>query len=115
MAEENLAEVIQGIITGVNTATTDIAAISETVRGMSARIDMLAANSHQHVWDIIDVYAPSVYRPAHPRVNRPPDVTQVLVICQGCHLPQTVELDGSWSREQIMRKATGDDNGDSVR
>jgi hypothetical protein len=74
---------------------------------------MLSGSNHQHDWDIVDTWEPTVQRPVHPRMQGAIPATFVLVICKGCHLPQTVELEGKWTAEQLRsqtsEKQAGDD------
>ena len=56
---------------------------------------------HLHVWDILGVWnSIEPARPAHPR-NPPDRTTQVLIRCQECNFPQTVELEGIWTEAQL--------------
>lgn len=112
MAEESVSDVISELVAGVTTATIRMEAMSEIVTNLSVRLDEIAAHSHQHRWDILGVAArtgPEMYRPVHPRLSPQSAVTQVLVRCADCNLPATAELDGTWTMEQITRKATGDE------
>jgi len=68
----------------------------------------IAENSHIHRWDIIGVWKPN--RPVHPRIQDGV-ITVVLVKCSECGLPQTVNLGGDWSEEQVKAgKARNDDD-----
>jgi hypothetical protein len=64
-----------------------------------AAIRSLAANAHNHQWDVIDVWSPPA--PVHPR-DRNVSVTHVLIKCVGCGMPATTELDGRWTLTQIL-------------
>jgi hypothetical protein len=57
--------------------------------------------AHVHVWDILEAQnqAPQML---HPRLANSP-ITLVLVRCKECNLPQTVELPGTWTLEQILK------------
>jgi hypothetical protein len=55
--------------------------------------------AHVHIWDILDVMNPAS-QAYHPRINMNP-VTFVLVKCSECHIPQTIELQGTWTLEQV--------------
>jgi hypothetical protein len=65
----------------------------------------IARNAHVHVWDIIEVWQPP--RPPHPRMMAD-RITIVLVRCRTCDLPETVELSGNWTLEEITRKGERD-------
>lgn len=58
---------------------------------------------HLHVWDILGVRNPPAPRvPVHPRMtDYPTHITIVLIRCQECNFPQTIELDGLWTESQI--------------
>jgi hypothetical protein len=56
---------------------------------------------HVHVWNILDVWQPST-QGYHPRIA-PTDMTVVLIRCRTCELPQTIELRGIWTLEQILK------------
>jgi hypothetical protein len=58
---------------------------------------------HVHIWDILGV-SPVPARPIHPRIQAP-NTTIVLLRCRTCNWPETSELDGVWTEEQI-RKAS---------
>lgn len=73
----------------------DLAAIAEAVR-------LATASAHIHMWNIIGVRPPS--GPIHPRLANT-QTTVVLLKCTECGLPETVELIGSWTEEQV-RKAS---------
>src|SRR5215469_17355864 len=62
-----------------------------------------APEVHHHTWDIIDVWHPS--QPNHPQM-KPVVTTIVLMICQICHIPQTEELAGNWTLQQVKGKTT---------
>ena len=108
MAEENVSEIIDLLVEGVTSATVRAEALSGIVTHLAERLDEMASHSHQHRWDILDVYTPVTYRPVHPRMDQKRVITTVLVRCPDCNLPATVELDGTWTMEQITRKAIGD-------
>jgi hypothetical protein len=57
--------------------------------------------AHVHIWDILDVQIPdkTLY---HPRLNQTA-ITVVLIRCKECDLPQTIELQGTWTLEQILK------------
>jgi hypothetical protein len=56
---------------------------------------------HVHIWDILDVWLPKnvVY---HPQL-RQVEITTVLIRCRECNLPKTIELQGIWTLEQILK------------
>jgi hypothetical protein len=56
---------------------------------------------HVHTWDILDVWRQSE-RQYHPQIQ-PRPITVVLVKCKTCELPQTIELQGVWSLEQLLK------------
>jgi hypothetical protein len=58
--------------------------------------------AHVHIWDILDVQA--TVQSYHPRVNMNP-VTFVLIKCRECNLPQTIELTGTWTLDQVRHQA----------
>jgi hypothetical protein len=55
---------------------------------------------HVHIWDILDVWSPPEVH--HPRLGTE-RVTHVLIRCKTCNLPQTIELDGVWTLEQLLK------------
>jgi hypothetical protein len=59
-----------------------------------------AQPEHVHMWEILERWSPA--EPAHPRL-RAERVTYVLVRCKTCDLPQTVELSGVWTLEQLLK------------
>jgi len=62
----------------------------------------LTENTHIHTWDILGVQNPPK-RPIHPR-NTVWPTTIILIRCRECNLPQTEELDGTWTEEQVKAK-----------
>jgi hypothetical protein len=64
----------------------------------------VAAEAHQHHWDILGIWKPGG-QPVHPRLLTSQIITVVLVRCQKCNLPQTIELAGIWTIEQIRDQA----------
>jgi len=71
-----------------------------------AAIRDLTEEAHLHEWDILAVYnLPS--RPArHPLMPGSIATTFVLIRCGYCHIPQTVELEGEWTEEQVKQGLT---------
>lgn len=67
---------------------------------------MLSSTAHEHIWEIVDTWKLTVPRPAHPRMQGSVPQTYVLIICSGCHLPQTIELEGIWTTEQVRSQAS---------
>jgi hypothetical protein len=65
-------------------------------------IQELAENAHEHYWDILAVWSP-IARPVPPRLVGNPNITIVLVRCQKCNLPTTLELAGIWTEEQVKK------------
>ena len=61
---------------------------------------VLRSMSHYHVWDILGIYKPP--GPVHPRAIR--QTTIVLLRCSGCNLPDTIDLDGQWTIDQIRAR-----------
>jgi hypothetical protein len=57
--------------------------------------------NHVHVWTILDVWRPAT-EAYHPRLIQS-NITVVLVKCKTCELPQTIELQGVWTLEQILK------------
>jgi hypothetical protein len=56
---------------------------------------------HVHMWDILGVQYPTP--PVHhPRIGATV-VTLVLVKCATCNLPMTIELEGKWTHQQLVR------------
>jgi hypothetical protein len=53
---------------------------------------------HIHIWDILDRWTPETS--PHPRL-RTGRVTIVLIQCKICNLPQTIELEGTWTLQQL--------------
>jgi hypothetical protein len=56
--------------------------------------------AHVHIWDILDVQTPPAT--LHPRLSGN-TITFVLIRCKECNVPQTLELEGTWTLEQILR------------
>jgi hypothetical protein len=54
---------------------------------------------HVHRWEILGIQRPARRAP-HPRI---PDsnTTIVLLRCRTCNWPETSELDGMWTEEQV--------------
>jgi hypothetical protein len=74
---------------------------------------MLGGSTHEHDWDVVDTWRPETQRPIHPRMQGAIPSTYVLIVCKICHLPQTIELEGIWTTEQVRDKAsekTADDD-----
>ena len=61
--------------------------------------------THQHEWDVVDTWRPEQRQPIHPRMQGTVPSTFVLVICKLCHLPETIELEGIWTTEQVRGQA----------
>lgn len=74
---------------------------------MKEKIHYLFDSRHEHDWDLVDVWHPTG-QPIHPRDRVSMPFTIVLIICRQCHYPQTMELDGVWTIEQL-RSTTGKD------
>jgi hypothetical protein len=55
---------------------------------------------HVHTWDILERWSPP--DAPHPRL-RAERVTYVLIRCKTCNLPQTIELMGVWTLEQLLK------------
>jgi hypothetical protein len=55
---------------------------------------------HVHIWEILDRWSPP--DAPHPRL-RMERVTHVLIRCKTCNLPQTIELMGIWTLEQLLK------------
>jgi len=62
--------------------------------------------SHVHKWNVLDVWHPTPGL-VHPRIKQEYQ-TFVLIRCDVCQIPQTIELKGTWTMEQILQK--GRDN-----
>ena len=60
---------------------------------------------HVHKWEILDVWHPNQSM-THPRVAFHA-TTHVLVRCTECNFPNTVELQGQWTLEQIRKAKDG--------
>jgi hypothetical protein len=73
---------------------------------LAAIIWRLTEESHHHVWDILGVSTPPVNQKIHPRMAQSLAITLVLVRCQECNFPATIELDGTWTEEQVTAKLT---------
>lgn len=61
---------------------------------------------HVHMWEILGVWSPAQPNaPVHPRVaaSRASSITVVLLRCRTCNWPETSELDGIWTEEQIRK------------
>jgi hypothetical protein len=58
-------------------------------------------SEHVHIWGILDVWQ-QPERQYHPQI-RPRDITVVLIRCKDCNFPQTIELQGTWTLEQLLR------------
>lgn len=83
---------------------------------MSEQPDYLAAlrairdrfvSGHEHAWEPVDVWRPSSEgRPRHPMDRMATPITIVLIVCKGCRVPQTMELEGVWTIEQVRGEST---------
>ena len=73
----------------------------EPTTGPFAPIDADTPNSHVHKWETLDIWHPVFSN--HPQL-RTPAVTIVLVRCRVCEIPQTIELKGTWTLQQILQK-----------
>jgi len=73
----------------------------EPTTGPFAPIDARTPNSHIHRWEILDIWFPIEY-PPHPRIKQEKQ-TVILIRCRTCELPQTVELQGTWTMEQVLQ------------
>ena len=67
---------------------------------------VLGGSTHEHDWDIVGTWQPEVQRPIHPRMQGTVPETYVLIVCKICHLPQTIELAGKWTTEQVRDKTS---------
>jgi len=56
---------------------------------------------HEHDWDLVDTWQHPARQPIHPRIQTAIPSTFVLAICKGCHMPQSIELEGQWTIEQV--------------
>lgn len=74
-------------------------AAAEVIRYLHANTQILSA-AHVHNWDILGV-KPETPRNIHPRDTRGA-YTIVLVRCKECNWPETTELDGLWTKDQIL-------------
>jgi hypothetical protein len=59
-----------------------------------------AEPAHVHRWGILDVWHPEA--PAHPRLRSDP-ITITLVRCTTCDMPMTIELEGHWNLQQLIK------------
>ena len=64
----------------------------------------LIEESHLHEWDILGVYTPPSRPVIHPLMAGSVPTTFVLIRCGYCNLPQSIELEGDWTEEQVMKK-----------
>jgi hypothetical protein len=81
----------------------DAKVASATAEVLRQALLAIAQNAHVHVWDILDIKRVNpAGRPAHPRMVQATE-TIVLIRCRGCLLPETVNLDGDWTEEQIRK------------
>jgi hypothetical protein len=65
----------------------------------------IAVPQHEHVWRLRGVYYPPAPRVIHPLVQVQIDTTVVLVRCKVCKVPETIQLTGHWTEDQIRGKA----------
>jgi hypothetical protein len=80
----------------------DARVASATAEVLRQALAAIAQNAHVHEWDILGTWKPAG-RPVHPRSVQMAE-TVVLVRCRGCGLPETVNLDGDWTEEQIRKR-----------
>jgi len=64
----------------------------------------LIEESHLHEWEILGVYNPPSRPVIHPLAPMAVPSTFVLIRCGYCNLPQSIELEGVWTEEQVMKK-----------
>jgi hypothetical protein len=67
---------------------------------------VLNSAAHQHEWNPVDVFSVRNSKPAHPRMAQDTPSTIVLLVCESCRYPQTIELDGVWTIEQVRGQST---------
>jgi hypothetical protein len=88
-------------------ATTPV--IYAQIRRLAEQYDELRKQQtelpHVHVWETLGIWRPT--QPIHPRI-RADYTTTVLLRCVTCHWPETSELDGIWTEEQV-RKASSNE------
>lgn len=65
----------------------------------------LVGEAHQHQWDFMGIWNPEG-RPVHPRLLGNQATTVVLMHCKTCNWPETIELHGIWTIEQVRGQAT---------
>ena len=75
-------------------------------RVIAETLQIIAENTHEHKWAILGVWNSPVNRPVHPRLLGNMKTTIALIRCDGCGLPETVELEGEWTLETITKKIT---------
>lgn len=76
----------------------DYLAAFRSLGNTAARV--LGGSNHEHEWEIVDTWRPAS-TPVHPRMQADVPSTFVLVVCKICHFPQTTELDGKWTTDQV--------------
>ena len=64
--------------------------------------------SHTHTWDLLEIWIPDDVQ-YHPRIAPSPK-TVVLMICKTCNLPQTAELKGKWTLQQLRNAQAAHEN-----
>lgn len=68
-------------------------------------LQLIAESAHVHRWAILGVWNSPVNRPVHPRLLGNMQTTIALVRCQECGVPETTELEGIWTLEQLTASA----------
>jgi hypothetical protein len=68
-----------------------------SIRLIVEAIREVVDTGHEHHWEITGVQYPP--QPFHPRLQG--YLTQVLVRCDICNLPQVVELAGRWDEDKV--------------
>lgn len=69
------------------------------------------SNAHVHQWDIIGVWTPP-NRAIHPRDSLTL-YTVVLIKCNKCGWPETINLEGIWSEDKIREQTKGEADGNN--
>jgi hypothetical protein len=70
-----------------------------------------AQEAHVHQWAIMGVWNPPIRTPIHPRLAVDMPYTVVLLKCRECEWPETTQLEGVWTEDQV-RGATDDRPGE---
>lgn len=60
---------------------------------------------HEHDWRVVDTWQQESRQPIHPLSPLATPSTFVLMVCQGCHVPQSIELEGKWTIEQVRSRS----------